>query len=90
MHDALRLTSYDYTAVTRVEVPGVFALLGSMLVFMEKQIKLRTELDTEIGLRDWRERLIMQKRFDRSRGFEIEMHERRFFPQAGKCMLSLQ
>ena len=76
--------------MTRVEVLGVFALLGSMLVFMEKQIRLRTELDTEIGLRDGRERLRMQRSFDRSRGFEIEMHERRFFPQAGKRMLSLQ
>ena len=53
-------------AVTRAEVVGVFtdslklvwevavafAVLGFVLVFMEKQVKLRTELDTEYGIKE--------------------------------------
>lgn len=54
-------------AVTRAEVVGVFtdslklvwevavafAVLEFVLVFMEKQVKLRTELNTEYGLKEW-------------------------------------
>ena len=29
-----------------------FGVLGFVLVFMEKQIKLRTELDTEYGIKE--------------------------------------